>query len=144
MSLLCSLQLATKCSIGFQFAPPISQSSVERESMKYLQYFRFFSLLWTAQNIQSFTLCRNGRVSQHSSVTTALSSSRDTVSLPKFASIAVASVLPFLFNYNGDLNQITINSGPEHAAADSTGKVTVDLINDRSFLIVVECWNRSS
>lgn len=91
--------------------------------MKCLQYFRLFALLWAAQNTESFKLRRNGRVSLHSSVTTALSSSRDTISLPKFAAIALASVLPLLLNFDEDLNQITIDSRPKHAVADSTGKV---------------------
>ena len=94
--------------------------------MKLLELSTLFYLSTLSLTVKSFSLTHPSRTTIQSSTDSSLCASRNQPDLTRAASFIVGSTIPFLFSLGQDemkSNQLNLQFGQQHAAADSTGKV---------------------
>jgi hypothetical protein len=88
--------------------------------------FILFYLALLVSDVESFKAFCSKRIIQRPMKSTALAAVNGPMALSRFSALLVGSTLPFLLNFDAaeiKQNHISFVTAPEHASADSTGKV---------------------
>lgn len=98
----------------------------------------YFALL--VSDVESFGCYNSKRTDQRSMKSTSLTAAKESMALSRFSAFLVGSTLPFLLNLDATeikQNHISFVTVPEHASADSTGKVRFDCCEEAPRSVVV-------